>query len=980
MTKRLLLRRFLTIGVSFFMLTVFYKPALADRDLASHPVILTPDIYKNPPNSLRPKFRWWWPGAEVDLNEITREINQIADAGFGGVEIADVHLTATLSGPENFWGTPKWNAAIETALKAAKARGLKVDLTIGPLWPSIVPGVTADSEAVSRELAYGQAIVNAAETYTGPVPAPVYAPNPAVLTKQLIGVQAARCSTGYTGQLPVQLDASSLIDLTNSVDGNGIITWTAPAQGQWLIISLWQRGTGQKTVGIRQLTTPDGYAVDHFGRAGAQAVVDYWKSNLLTPSITNLLRQNGVAIFEDSLELLAGILWTPSMLQEFQQRRGYSLVKYLPLLAMQPSGSPYVKGTPVFAFAGDISTRVRHDYDQTLSDLYLENRVKPLQAAINAVGLEFRAQPYGAAIDPALAAATLDIPEGESLGFTNPDSFRLLAAGRDMGARRILSDEIGAVLNGAFRTTWHQMLSTINANYAAGVNQMVLHGFSYATAPRATWPGFAAFYPLGTVDFAEAWGPRQPTWAHVNGIGSYMGRTQAVLQNGTSRVDVAIYRQEFDPAGAPFFADQGLARAGFSYGFMSHGVLDLPSATVKSRRLAPNGPAYQALVLNNQSSIPLETAQKILGYAQAGLPIVVVGTTPVSTPGYFDAVAQDAALKAVIAKLLAQPGVRRVATEAGVPGALQAVGVRPAAENTQPADILNVHRADGAADYFYFYNPGTEAADVTVSLAAKGQPFELDTWTGGINPIALYSRKADRTELRVQLAPEETTIIAIPNGNRFNLNPPGLNVTSSEASVQFDLRGRLVARATVPGKYAVTLSNRHNIDVSIPDVPATQTLSSWHLGVEDWQPGASATETVKIPHSLDLNALLPWMQVPGFQDVSGIGRYTTSVTLDRSWTGGYGAYLKLGEVSDTFKVTVNGQTLPPVDLANPLIDIGPYLKAGRNTIGVEVATTLNNRMRLVNPNILGGRPRQPYGLIGPVQLIPYGEVSVWPGK
>ena len=591
---------------------------------------------------------------------------------------------------------------------------------------------------------------------------------------------------------------------------------------------------------------------------------------------------------------------------------------------------------------------------------------------------------YGAPIDSALGAATLDIPEGESLGFpVSGDSFRLLASGRDMGARRILSDEAGAILNGAFRTTWRQMLSTINGNYVAGVNQMVLHGFAYATAPGARWPGFAAFYPIGApgsgiTDFAEAWGPRHPVWPHLEGIATYMGRAQAVLQTGTSKVDVAIYRQKFDPDGAPFFADQGLARAGFSYGFLSHGVLNLPAATVKSRRLALNGPAYQALVLNNQSSMPLETAQKILGYAQAGLPVVVVGTTPVSTPGYFDAAAQDAALKAVFVRLLASSGVRQVATEADVPGALRTMGVRPAAENMQPTDIRNVHRAVGVVDYFYFYNPGTEAGDVTVSLAAKGQPFELDAWTGDIKPIALYSRKADRTELRVKLAPEETTIIAIPNGNRKKFNPPRLSVTSSEVGLQFDERGRLVARATEPGTYAVTLSNRRNVKVKIPNVPAAQTLSSWHLDVEDWQPGASATETVKIAHSLDLNALLPWTQIPGLEDVSGLGRYTTSVTLDRSWTGGYGAYLKLGEVSDTFKVTVNGQTLLPVNLANPLIDIGRYLKAGRNTIGVEVATPLNNRMRLVNPAVLGSRPREAYGLIGPVQLIPYGEAPVQP--
>jgi len=59
----------------------------------------------------------------------------------------------------------------------------------------------------------------------------------------------------------------------------------------------------------------------------------------------------------------------------------------------------------------------------------------------------------------------------------------------------------------------------------AGVNQMVFHGFSYATAPNVRWPGFAAFSPFSGVGYGEAWGPRQPTWKHVGDISGYFART-----------------------------------------------------------------------------------------------------------------------------------------------------------------------------------------------------------------------------------------------------------------------------------------------------------------------------------------------------------------------------------------------------------------------------------------------------------------------
>ncbi|WP_228684834.1 twin-arginine translocation signal domain-containing protein [Amycolatopsis thermoflava] len=54
------------------------------------------------------KFRWWWPHGMVDLREIAREVDQIADAGFGGVEIQDVHhsVRADLDPAGHGWGTP----------------------------------------------------------------------------------------------------------------------------------------------------------------------------------------------------------------------------------------------------------------------------------------------------------------------------------------------------------------------------------------------------------------------------------------------------------------------------------------------------------------------------------------------------------------------------------------------------------------------------------------------------------------------------------------------------------------------------------------------------------------------------------------------------------------------------------------------------------------------------------------------------------
>lgn len=89
---------------------------------------------------------------------------------------------------------------------------------------------------------------------------------------------------------------------------------------------------------------------------------------------------------------------------------------------------------------------------------------------------------------------------------------------------------------------------------------------------------------------------------------------------------------------------------------------------------------------------------------------------------------------------------------------------------------------------------------------------------------------------------------------------------------------------------------------------------------------------------------MPWSEIPQPANVSGAGRNTTAVELGDGSAGHNGAYLDLGEFVDTARIVVNGQPLPPVDLMNPVVDIGSVLRPGSNVIEVELASTLLNRL------------------------------------
>jgi hypothetical protein len=959
--------------------------ASAETTVTGAPWAHLPD-FASPPARFAPKFRWWWPNGEVDLDEIAREVDAVADAGCGGLEVADVHHSGlvTLDIERFGWGSPHWIAALDRALTQAVRRGISIDLTIGPSWPAAVPTITPDSPAASSELAHGVVTVAGGSTYSGPVPPSVLPADPDATTATLFAVQAARV-TGPPVKAITPLDQSSVIDLTATVSA-GQLTWSAPPGSDWVLISYSLRGTGQQPE-AGPFTTPTSYVVDHFSALGTQAVADFWEQTILDDRIRRLLRQAGGAFFEDSLELeTQSTVWTASLPDEFAGRAGYELAPFLPVLVQ-------LKGKYQFSFDATLTTHVRDDLNLVLSDLYRDNHLVALREWAHGLGMELRVQPYGQPTDSLDFAALLDIPEGESLGFKNLDDYRVLCGGRDLAGHVKLSCEALAYANGAYSTTWHKALQTAGSFYAGGVNQTVIHGFAYADAPGATWPGFAAFSPYNKtgIGFAEAWGPRQPTWAHLPDIAGYLARSQFVLQTGTPKYDLLFYRQKGYAStgiGAPWATNFGIP-TGWTHSFASDAALVLPGVVVQGGRLAPDGPAFKAVIVGpdqfngSESAISLDGAQRILGYARAGLPVVVLGNwTTVASTGHVDP-AQDAAVAAAIAELLGQPTVVQVADQTQIPAALAQLGVTPAVQY-DTSTLMNVRRVDGATDFYYLANarhaenrtlvPIDQIAWLTPT-SPGAVPFRLDAWTGQITPIPQFLHADGRVGVRVALNPGESTIVGLATPGWAG-EPASVQVVATNAdSVRVD--GRLViVRAGQAGTYAATLADGTVLQASVPRVPGPVDLLAWTLAAEDWQPGATATQTVKPVVTVALDALVPWSSIPALADASGIGRYTTTLTLPQACAAaGVGATLDLGAVTDTFRVWANGQRVPPAGILDSRVDLGSLLRPGVNTIEVEVATTLINRLRTVTPSIYGVATRQPYGLLGPVRLLPYAEAA-----
>ncbi|MFE6508276.1 glycosyl hydrolase [Nocardioides sp. NPDC057767] len=973
--------------------------------------------FRKPGTATAAGFRWWWPHGLVDPVEIAREVDQVADAGFGVLEVADVTHSLRARNIDidvatYGWGSAPWVAGVKAALAQAAKRGVRIDVTVGPSWPAAVPTITPDDDAACTELVHGQAMVIAGSIYDAALPDPVVEPASAVTRAELVTVQAHRV-TGYVRDrnnniTSTILDPASYLDLSEEVDGEHL-TWTAPAEPEgatWVLLATWRRGSGQEPEAGPH-TSPRAYVVDHFSRRGAQKVIDLWQDRVLDGELRTLLRKAGGYLFEDSLEIeTEATIWTRDFLDDFEARHGYDLRPWLPFVLEKDEKYQFSLAAADPMTADSLRTNeIRDDYNIVLSDLYRDQHLRPMQEFAKSLGMGIRIQPYGLETDTMQHAAVVDVPETESLGFKNLDDYRVMAAGRDLAGHTVLSCEAICYNGAAYNTTWganstsptaqNQALFTINSIFVAGVNQLMVHGFPYAKAPDVTWPGFAAFSPYynNAIGFGEAWGPRTPQWQHIPGIAAYLARTQLVLQTGTPKYDIAFWRHKgwaSTGIGPQWITNNG-TKLGWSHSFVSASLLALDGVDVADGRLAPEGPAYKAVVVGpdnlrgNAFTMEIDGAKRLLALGRNGLPIVLIGDWSQVTAAGRDDAAATAEVRSLMAQIGALPTTRTV-PEAEVGNALAALGVVRDVEHAD-STVMHVRRVTGAVDLYYLANArhaenrrlNPVQQDIWLTATDRAAvPWLLDAWTGRVTRIAGYERAGDRVRVRVDLVPGQSTVVA--------LAAPGAGVARSvlpvaTAGQAVVARGANVAlRTTTAGSFELTEADGRTVKVVVDRVREPVPPASWSLELEDWKPANDADPkdltTSKEVLTSDFGTPQSWSKVAGLEDVSGIGRYRTSIDLGTDWTPDDGAFLELGEVNDTFRVRVNGELLPPCDPMDPVVDLGHALVAGSNTIEVEVASTLLNRLRTVTPSVYGVAARQSYGLAGPVRLVPYVEKVV----
>ncbi|KAF5392033.1 hypothetical protein D9757_003216 [Collybiopsis confluens] len=972
------------------------------------------------------KWRYWIEDASADLDTVRFDVEEMARMGSVGFQLLSYQsygsvLSSTgliLLDPTDFaFGSDRFVNVTATIVQAALNNNLTIDFTLGPDQGAGIPVLPedVDMEGMNTELVFGSHFLNPGQSFNGPVPSPQIFPflrfdgtiaSANITQMQLVSVIGAQVVSGANiSSSRVSLDFGTVQDLTDRVQSssssNSTLSWTpSDANATNVVLSYFSRRNGypEARPGFNG-PLPDqpgswgSWVVDHFSPKGVNISSTFIQNNILAnEKIGQMLALPGVGqyMWEDSMEYQAQLFWTDAFGERFFERHGYELNLTLPVLHTLPSNNQR-KVSQTFDYGTSFNwAKFTEDYQDTLTSLYIDY-MSDFSEWSHSIGMSFSNQPaYNFRLDTAASAAIPDTPEIESLGVPTIDEARQLSGGVHLGGRTIFSSETGARPGEANAIRMVELLQDANRQYAGGVNLAMLHGFPYSgDYPNTTWPGITTF----GYNFADMHGPRMPAWNHYKGYLDYLARTQYALQAGVAKVDLAVYRKGYDIVSTPPFPGTSVIASGFTYEYVSPENLKLQGVSVSNSRLSPAGPAYKAFILDRQQNITVDAAQRLVNYAQSGLPVIIVGGAPNDIPGFETGNASMLQVQSLIKQLTSEASVALVNDESDIPASLNSLGVFPSVSANPPSsNLFSIVRQTSSSagvdtSYVFLSNQGTSTINFTLTLnpGFTGAPFALNPWTGETSPVALYTNSSGKISIPgVSLAPSQTALFAVTTG----ISLEGVHTLSDHlVSADTGVTAVTISASASSGPTRVEL---HSLGEGIKQLVtaggqeltanfslggATQQVldGQWQLNVTAWTPPQNLSDhrSVLVPQpAVTLTGgVVPWTSIQGLANVSGVER----------------ALLDFGQVFHTVQAWVNGHQLVTADPNRPIVDISEFVVNGKNELRVDTASTLLNAINSVPAVQSLGQLRtavsrppasQQYGLIANVTLVPYARTTI----
>ena len=542
-----------------------------------------------PSREAKPGLRWWWLGSAVDKENLSWCLSEYAKTGVGAVEITPIYGVRDNEDKEINYLSPRWMEMFRHVDTECRRLGIEVGMSTGTGWPFGGPWVPVEEAACK-----------------------------AIVIDTLVGTDIKMEDVDFSPALPEKERQYARLRLLKSYPKDG---------GRQRIIALYESRTRQKVK--RAAPGGEGFVVDHFDSTAVAHYLQY-----IEKAFTETNTPFPHTFFNDSYEVY-GANWTPTLLEEFEKRRGYRLQDSLELFV-------------------DGDRKTVSDYRETLAEMLLENFTRQWTAWAHRHGAITRNQAHGSPANLIDCYAAVDIPEIEGFGLTD---FGIRGLRKDKGytrpnysdlsmlkyapsashvtGKRYTSSETFTWLTEHFRTSLSQMKPDLDLMFCAGVNHVFFHGTPYSPKDEP-WPGWR-FY--ASVDMS----PANSIWRDAPELMSYITRCQTYLQWGEPDNDFLVYlpvrdmwRNDTDnwlmmfdihsmDKKAPDFIRtiNEIDNMGFDCDYISDNLL-LTTVFEKGRLATKAGTAYKAIVIPEGCIMPKEVSDHIQRLKEQGA-IIITG-------------------------------------------------------------------------------------------------------------------------------------------------------------------------------------------------------------------------------------------------------------------------------------------------------------------------------------------------------------------
>ncbi|MFO7973411.1 MAG: glycosyl hydrolase, partial [Candidatus Hydrogenedentota bacterium] len=568
-----------------------------------------------------------------------------------------------------------------------------------------------------------------------------------------LGGSAPDCRPLLEGLVPVPGEEDTLrtdiVNLSKNMDAKGRLEWTAP-EGEWMVLRF-----GYTVTNARVSTASgdwQGRVVDYMSTPVLKA---YWDRHVkpLLDAVGPLAGTTLKYLHTDSWEC-GGMNWTDAFAEEFQDRRRYDPIPYLPIIA-----GKIVENR-------DVSNRFLADFRKTISDCVADNHYRVFAKMAHARGLEIHPEsggPHAGPFDGIKNMGLNDMPMSEFWVYSphRPKPENRFFVKQASSAAHIYGKRfVGAEAFTSIGPHWNDILwqsakPSFNHEACAGLNLCFIHTFTCSPQEMGL-PGQEYF--AGT-----HFNPQVTWWEQAGAFIAYLNRCQFMLQEGQFVADVCYYygdhvpniarRKEADPAGA---------LPGYDYDVIDEPTLLNGLRVERNSLRLSSGMRYRVLVLPDHKILSLSAIEKVHRLVQEGATVLGPKTERTASllnyPASEKRVQQLADLlwgDAKEASGIRTVGKGRVGWGMAARDLLAHDDVLPDCRWNAPNDALGyIHRKTADADVYFVSNRAEERLEVTCTFRVSGKQPELwDPMTGERWDAVVFEQNGDATSVPLEFPP-----------------------------------------------------------------------------------------------------------------------------------------------------------------------------------------------------------------------------------